>query len=63
MTLTKEMQAKLRKLRAIVKPWRETEQNEIVNAMTKANGDKLLAALLLGVGKTTIYRKLRKRRR
>jgi phosphoribosylcarboxyaminoimidazole (NCAIR) mutase len=30
-----------------------------MNAITQANGDKLLAARLLGIGKTTLYRKLR----
>lgn len=62
MKLTKEMQAKLRKLCAKVKPCRDTELNEIAKAMTKAKGDKVLAAALLGIGQTTIYHKLGKRR-
>jgi len=45
-------------LRAIVKPWRETQQNEVRRAMKLAKGDKFLAAILLGISKTTIYRML-----
>ena len=48
------------KLRTLfkVKPWRETERNEVHKALRKAKGDKLLAATLLGISKTTLYRKL-----
>lgn len=45
---------------AKVKPWRVTEKMEIQNAFKKAKGDKLLAATLLGISKTTFYRKLEK---
>jgi two-component system response regulator HydG len=42
-----------------VMPIAEIEKRAIMNAITQANGDKLLAARLLGIGKTTLYRKLR----
>jgi two-component system response regulator HydG len=42
-----------------VMPIVEIERRAIINAITQANGDKLLAARLLGIGKTTLYRKLR----
>ena len=32
---------------------------EILNALAQVNGDKMLAARLLGIGKTTLYRKLK----
>jgi transcriptional regulator of acetoin/glycerol metabolism len=31
----------------------------IVEAIEQLNGDKLMAAKLLGIGKTTLYRKLK----
>jgi transcriptional regulator of acetoin/glycerol metabolism len=31
----------------------------ILNAITELHGDKLQAARLLGIGKTTLYRKLK----
>lgn len=37
----------------------EVERDAILAALTQAKGDKLLAARLLGIGKTTIYRKLK----
>jgi DNA-binding NtrC family response regulator len=37
----------------------ELEKQTILNALLKLNGDKLLAARLLGIGKTTLYRKLK----
>jgi DNA-binding NtrC family response regulator len=37
----------------------ELEKQTILNAITQLNGDKLLAARLLGIGKTTLYRKLK----
>ena len=40
-------------------PLREVERRAIQNALTVARGDKLVAARLLGIGKTTMYRKLR----
>ena len=41
-------------------PLEEMERQAILRALTNAGGDKLLAARLLGIGKTTLYRKLRK---
>jgi len=35
------------------------ERNEIFRAIEVTNGDKLMAAKLLGIGKTTLYRKLK----
>jgi len=43
-------------LRAKVKPWRQTKLNEFRRATRLANGDKVIAAALLGVSKTTVYR-------
>ena len=35
------------------------EKQTILNTIAQLNGDKLLAARLLGIGKTTLYRKLK----
>ena len=43
-------------------PLDEIERAAIVNALAVADGDKLLAARWLGIGKTTLYRKLKKYR-
>ena len=40
-------------------PISELERNTILNTITQLNGDKLLAARMLGIGKTTLYRKLK----
>src|SRR5580692_7702288 len=40
-------------------PISEMERKTILNTITQLNGDKLLAARLLGIGKTTLYRKLK----
>src|SRR5438876_1645045 len=40
-------------------PMAELEKQTIFNTITQLNGDKLLAARLLGIGKTTLYRKLK----
>lgn len=45
-----------RKLRAQVKPWHATRRTEIKRALTKSNGNVVLAAALLGLGQATIYR-------
>jgi len=37
----------------------ELERRSILRAMRESNGDKLLAARVLGIGKTTLYRKLK----
>jgi two-component system response regulator HydG len=39
-------------------PIAELEKQAILSALDSVNGDKLLAAELLGIGKTTLYRKL-----
>ena len=35
------------------------ERRAILRALRETNGDKLAAARLLGIGKTTLYRKLK----
>jgi two-component system response regulator HydG len=40
-------------------PIAELERRAILRAISDTNGDKLLAARLLGIGKTTLYRKLK----
>ena len=40
-------------------PLKELEKQTILQAISVTGGDKLLAARLLGIGKTTLYRKLR----
>jgi DNA-binding NtrC family response regulator len=42
-----------------VVPIAELEKQAIVTALDHVKGDKLLAAKLLGIGKTTLYRKLK----
>jgi DNA-binding NtrC family response regulator len=40
-------------------PISEVEKRAILTTVSQLNGDKLLAARLLGIGKTTLYRKLK----
>ena len=40
-------------------PMAELEKQTILNALAQVNGDKVMAARLLGIGKTTLYRKLK----
>ena len=40
-------------------PMADLEKQTILNTIVQLNGDKLLAARLLGIGKTTLYRKLK----
>jgi DNA-binding NtrC family response regulator len=40
----------------------EMERRAILRALRETNGDKLVAARLLGIGKTTLYRKLKQYR-
>jgi DNA-binding NtrC family response regulator len=40
-------------------PIAELEKKTILHALAQLNGDKMLAARLLGIGKTTLYRKLK----
>ena len=42
-----------------IMPMAELEKQTILNTITQLNGDKLLAARMLGIGKTTLYRKLK----
>lgn len=44
---------------AKILPMAELEKQTILGTITQLNGDKLLAARLLGIGKTTLYRKLK----
>jgi len=44
---------------AAVKPLADLEREAILGAIRALNGDKLQAARLLGIGKTTLYRKLK----
>ena len=48
----------LRRVGRVV-PIVEVERHAILNAVAEAKGDKLLAAHMLGIGKTTLYRKLK----
>ncbi len=43
----------------IIKPLADLEREAILHAIRTLNGDKLQAARLLGIGKTTLYRKLK----
>jgi two-component system response regulator HydG len=40
-------------------PVADLERQAILGAIAQLNGDKLSAAKLLGIGKTTLYRKLK----
>ena len=40
-------------------PIAELERRTIIDALAHVNGDKMMAARLLGIGKTTLYRKLK----
>ncbi len=42
-----------------MKPLADLEREAILGAIRTLNGDKLQAAKLLGIGKTTLYRKLK----
>jgi DNA-binding NtrC family response regulator len=44
-------------------PLAEMERRAIVHALRQTDGDRLAAARLLGIGKTTLYRKLKEYRR
>ena len=44
---------------AKIVPMADLEKQTIINTIAQLNGDKLLAARLLGIGKTTLYRKLK----
>jgi two-component system response regulator HydG len=40
-------------------PMADLEKQTILGTIAQLNGDKLMAAKLLGIGKTTLYRKLK----
>jgi DNA-binding NtrC family response regulator len=42
-----------------VVPMAEIEKQAILSALQQLNGDKLMTARMLGIGKTTLYRKLK----
>jgi DNA-binding NtrC family response regulator len=44
---------------ALVVPWNEVKRLAIVDALDQCGGRRALAARLLGIGKTTIYRMAR----
>jgi transcriptional regulator of acetoin/glycerol metabolism len=48
----------LRRIGRVV-PIAEVERHAILNAVAEAKGDNLLDAQMLGIGKTTLYRRLR----
>ncbi|MFC6645180.1 helix-turn-helix domain-containing protein [Granulicella cerasi] len=43
----------------VVQSIAEMEKQAILNTIRQLRGDKLMAAKLLGIGKTTLYRKLK----
>jgi two-component system response regulator HydG len=43
----------------VLLPLDELERRAILRALRESGGDKLAAARLLGIGKTTLYRKLK----
>ena len=45
--------------KAQIMPMAELEKQTILSTIAQLNGDKLLAARMLGIGKTTLYRKLK----
>ena len=45
--------------KAHIVPIAELEKQTILTTIEQLNGDKLLAARMLGIGKTTLYRKLK----
>src|SRR6266496_4752967 len=42
-----------------IMPMADLEKQTILGTIAQLNGDKLMAAKLLGIGKTTLYRKLK----
>lgn len=56
---TEELSAVTEPAGPAITPLAELEKQAILNTIRQLNGDKLLAARLLGIGKTTLYRKLK----
>ncbi|HLJ26598.1 MAG TPA: hypothetical protein VKY85_07795 [Candidatus Angelobacter sp.] len=54
---TRSQLEELRK-RFKIRPLIETKRREVERALVLTKGDKVLAAALLGIGKTTVYRTL-----
>ena len=52
-------QAVNRHVEARIQPIADLEKQTILGTIAQLNGDKLMAAKLLGIGKTTLYRKLK----
>jgi transcriptional regulator of acetoin/glycerol metabolism len=49
---------KFDRLRNKIEPWHVTQAMEVFDATVKAKGDRILAAALLGIGRTTLYMKI-----
>jgi len=56
---THEKKLAAAKVQPKILPLIEVERNAILSAIEQLHGDKLTAAKLLGIGKTTLYRKLK----
>jgi len=56
---THEKKVAAAKVAPKILPLVEVQRNAILQAIEQLNGDKLMAAKLLGIGKTTLYRKLK----
>jgi len=57
--VTKAKSSSAKERQGSVLPVAELEKQAILGAIAQLNGDKLSAARLLGIGKTTLYRKLK----
>lgn len=55
-----DLEKKIQKLSTVVRPWHETEGKQLRQALAKTQGNMALTALLLGIARTTLYRKLEK---
>jgi transcriptional regulator of acetoin/glycerol metabolism len=45
--------------RRVLSQWESIERDAIIRALREANGDKIEAAISLGISRATIYRKIR----
>jgi DNA-binding NtrC family response regulator len=43
----------------VILPLHEVEKRAIIEALEQTRGDRTLAAMMLGIGRTTLYRKLK----
>lgn len=55
-----DLEEKIQRLSATVRPWHETEGKQLRQVLTKTQGNMALTALLLGIARSTLYRKLEK---